>query len=222
MAEIHVAIAGFSSKLAGLITAHLLQHPNIHIHGLCRDASKVLETTRNHPRVTLTVFNAFSISSVRAGVAGCHTAICCYGPMADIMLQGQKVLIDACITEGVARYIAGDFTWDFRNIPAGLVPPKQFAIDVAAYLEEKKDQIKAVHLLTGAFYEAVLSLPGFLWDWDEEKEQGTLKSWGSGDEVWDFSSYDDTARWTVEIVLDEKAVGYIACKLSCLLSFTGY
>jgi hypothetical protein len=61
-----------------------------------------------------------------------------------------------------------------------------------------------------------------LWDWDEEKEQGTLKSWGSGDEVWDFSSYDDTARWTVEIVLDEKAVGYIACKLSCLLSFTGY
>lgn len=222
MAEIHVAIAGFSSKLAGLMTAHLLQHPNIYIHGLCRDATRVIETTRNQPRVTLTVIDAFSVSSVRAGVAGCHTAVCCYGPMADIMLQGQKILIDACILEGVTRYIAGDFTWDFRNITAGLVPPKEFTIDVAAYLEEKKNQIKPVHLLTGAFFEAVLSLPGFLWYWDEEKKEGRLKSWGSGDEIWEFSSYDDAARWTAEIVLDEKAEGYIACEPSYLLSFTGY
>ena len=221
MAEIHVAIAGFNSKLAGLITAHLLQHPNIHIHGLCRDAAKVSETTRDHPRVTLAAFDAFSVSSVRVGVAGCHTAICCYGPAGDIMLQGQKILIDACIAEGVARYIAGDFTWDFRGIPPGLVPLKEFTKEVAAYLEEKKGQIKAVHLLTGALFEAVLTLPGFLWYWDEEKKEGSVKSWGAGDEVWEFSSYDDAARWTVEIVLDEKVEGYIACELSCLLPFLG-
>lgn len=140
--------------------------------------------------------------------------------MADIMQQGQKVLIDACIAEGVARYIAGDFTWDFRRIPAGLVPPKEFTMEIAAYLEEKKSQIKAVHLLTGAFYEAVFSLPGFLWYWDDEKKRGSFKSWGTGDEVWEFSSYEDTARWTTEIALDKTVEGYIVCELSYLLCFS--
>jgi hypothetical protein len=216
--DIHVAIAGFNSRLARLITLHLLPHPRIHIHGLCRDASKVPEATRNHPRVSLFDLDAFDISSVRSGVRGCQTTICCYGSMAPILLEGQKVLIDASIAEGVARYIAGDFTWDFRRIPDGLVPPKNFTIEIAAYLEEVKDKIKGVHLLNGALFEAMVGLPGLFFHWDEKQQKGSFRTWGTGDEIWEITSYDDVARWTVEIVLNEKVDGYLVCESNYVLN----
>jgi hypothetical protein len=215
---IHVAIAGFNSRLARLITSHLLSHPRIHIHGLCRDASKVPEATRNHSRVSLFALDAFDISSVRSGVLGCQTAICCYSPMGAILLEGQKVLIDACIAEGVGRYIAGDFTWDFRRIPDGLVPPKDFTIEIAAYLEDRKEKIKAVHLLTGVMFESMVALPGLFFYWDEKQQKGSFKTWGTGDEIWELSSYNDVARWIVEIVLNEKVDGYLVCESTYVLN----
>ncbi|MFI9837562.1 NmrA family NAD(P)-binding protein [Nonomuraea sp. NPDC051941] len=58
-------------------------------------------------------------------------------------------------------------------------------------------------VLCGAFLE-VLNMPFYQWvDW----ETGTFSYWGDGDRPVDFSTYADTAEWTVEAAPDPSAAG---------------
>jgi hypothetical protein len=54
MATSTVAIAGFTGKLARLVTQNLLEnHPGIKIHGIARSANKVDDSIRAHSAVTI-------------------------------------------------------------------------------------------------------------------------------------------------------------------------
>jgi hypothetical protein len=71
------------------------------------------------------------------------------------MVDGQKPLIDACIAEGVRRYIAGDWSMDSRKLELGKQPPKGPMKLVQAYIEDKEAEggIKAVHVSNACFLE---------------------------------------------------------------------
>lgn len=124
----------------------------------------------------------------------------------EVVVGGQKILIDACEAAGVDRYFAGTFTLDFRKLQLGQLERTDCTIKVAQYLETKN--IKAVHVLIGAFVETWL---GYMDIWDPKKTKFAF--WGSGDEPWDFTTYDDTAALTVAAALDSNAVGVLKCML---------
>jgi hypothetical protein len=46
--------------------------------------------------------------------------------------------------------------------------------------------------------------------WDEKEMK--LSYWGSGNEKWESTSYDNAARFVAEIAVDPKAVGFHECK----------
>ena len=127
------------------------------------------------------------------------------------MVEGQKTLIDACIAENVPRYIASDYSLDFRGLKFGDQPTKDPMKHVQAYLEnlEKENKIKGVHVLNGGFMEVIWA-PFLGWI---NAEKNTFEYFGTGDERIEMTTYEDTAKFTAEAALDPKANGFLNCEL---------
>ncbi|KAL7896169.1 hypothetical protein HDV63DRAFT_169728 [Trichoderma sp. SZMC 28014] len=102
--------------MARLITTFLVQkHPNIQIHGICRSIDKVPAALRSNPSITLFQTTSTDTPGLRRALAGAAVCICAYLGDDTLMIDGQKTLIDACITEDVPRYIASDWSFDFLD-----------------------------------------------------------------------------------------------------------
>lgn len=121
------------------------------------------------------------------------------------MLHGQRVLIDACEEFGVTRYVSSDFTLDYNKLELGQHEGKDCMIQVKQYLQGKK--VKGVHVLIGCFFETWL---GYMHIWDPETRSFTF--WGDSNELWEMTTFEDAARYAVEVVLDPTAVGTFCCK----------
>ena len=202
-----VTIAGITGQLAQLIAKHLLALPkgDIRINGLCRTPSKVPKTLSQDARVTIFQSTADDTSTIRQALKSSQVAICCYLGDIDFMTTAQIILVDACIAENVPRYVAGDWSLDFRGLALGDHPLKDPMKHVAAYLEQKaaSSQIKPIHILNACFLEAPWR---GIWD----AQNNALTYWGAGDEKWELTSYSDAAAFTARVVADPDASGWFS------------
>ena len=122
------------------------------------------------------------------------------------MTDGQKILIDACIAENVPRYIASDWSLDFRGLKLGDHPAKDPMKVVQAYLDEKESEgkIKGVHILNGAFMQVIWSFMGYA-----DTEKGIFRFFGTGEEKLEMTTYEDAAAFTAEVAVDLRASGFL-------------
>ncbi|OQE44738.1 hypothetical protein PENCOP_c002G03055 [Penicillium coprophilum] len=199
-----VGIAGITGKFARLVAKHLCGAPDIQIRGLCRSPSKLPESFRNSPRVTIFQGESTDLDTLRTFVHGCDVVICCYLGDNNLMTEGQKLLVDACELEKVGRYIASDYSLNFPNLEYGQLPAKDPMKHVMAYLEEKKD-VQGVHILIGIFMETFWS--GYFGVW--KPEECKLSLYGNGDELWESTTYDTAAQYVAAVARDPNAVGVL-------------
>lgn len=151
-----VTIADLTGKMAQLITRHLLADPKTKVHDLYRAPAKLPESLASNPRLSVFQSDSNDVKVIHSALKDTNAAICCYLEDADVMTEGQRRLIDACISENVPSYVASDWSMDFRKLQLGQHPLKDPMKLVQAYLEEKEasNQIKAVHILNACFLEA--------------------------------------------------------------------
>ncbi|KAM0293825.1 hypothetical protein ACHAO9_001511 [Fusarium lateritium] len=202
MSSLTVGIAGITGKFGRLVASKLLQNPNINLRGYARDPSKVIPSIAESPRVKLFKGEAFDDASIKPFVTGTDVIICAYLGADDLMIDGQKKLIDVCDEAGVPRYIASDWALDYTKLKLGELFPKDPMIHVKAYLETKKTT-KGVHILVGGFMDPIMS--PFFNIWGPQTQ--TLRYWGEGDEPFESTSYENAAEFTAAIVVDKSAVG---------------
>lgn len=207
-----VAIAGANGKLATLIVNHLLEnHPEVKIHCIARSPEKVAAALRASPNIEIFQASASDTTALRQALKGAEVAVCCYLGDKELMVEGQKTLINACIDEKVARYVASDWAFDYRGLQLGDHPSKDPMIHINTYLEdkEKSGEIKAVHVLNGSFMEMVLGQfnPCF------QPKVHLYQYWGTGDETMEMTTYADAAVFTAEIAADPSAVGFMNSEL---------
>jgi hypothetical protein len=201
-----VAIAGIIGKLGTLIAQNILATSQASIRGLCRDKSKLAsELQAFSDRITLVEGGSADLSAVREAVRGSRVVICCYLGSKELMTDGQKVLIDACVAEGVPRYIASDYSIDYSKLELGDLPAKDPMIEVRACLEGKS--VKGVHVLIGCFMETFVNYLG-VWN----PKENLVKHWGTGDEVWEFTTYGTCAEYVAAVALDPSAQGFLKCE----------
>lgn len=209
MASTRIAIAGFSGRVAQCIATNLLQKSNsIQVIGICRDPSRVPSAIAKHPRVETWKADFADRTTIEKALQNVSTCVCCYRGDADVVTTGQRVLIDACISQNVHRYFASDFSFDYRPLKIGEFPFKDFQLEIDDYLEKKEREsgaFKAVHILNGGFMEAILTQFMGVLDVDSKK----IRYWGTGDEPWDMTSTEDTAKFTAEAICDENATGVL-------------
>ncbi|RSL43547.1 hypothetical protein BHE90_017187 [Fusarium euwallaceae] len=202
MSSLTVGLAGITGKFGRLLASKLLQSPSIHLRGYARDPSKVVPALAESPRLKLFKGEAFDDTAIKPFVTGCDVVVCAYLGADDLMVDGQKKLIDACEEAGVPRYVASDWALDYTKLSLGELFPKDPMIHVKAYLETKK-AVKGVHVLIGGFMDPIFSPLFQVWD----PEAKTLRYWGEGDEPWEATSYDNAAEFTAAVIADTSAIG---------------
>ncbi|KAI1410482.1 nmrA-like family protein [Hypoxylon sp. FL1857] len=200
--SVTVGIAGVTGKFARELAAALLKNPDVTIKGYCRDPSKVPHALAS--KVSLMKGDAFDMSAIHSFVSGCDVVVCCYLGDNKLMLDGQKLLIDACAAEGVPRYVASDWSLDYTKLEPGQLFPKDPMIHVKAYLDAQ-DKVKGVHILVGMFIEPFFA--PFLGTYDAAST--TFKYWGTGDEIWEGTTYQNAAEYTAAVCADKDATGIL-------------
>lgn len=213
---ITVGIAGITGKFARLVVKSLFTYEGVHIRGFCRNASKLPESVRSSPQVTIIQGDANDQDALETFARGCDVIICCYLGDNTFMTHGQKLLVDACESEGVPRYIASDYCLDFTKLEYGQHPAKDPMKKVKEYLDTKEN-VKGVHVLIGAFMETFWS--GYFGVWNPK--EFTLSYYGDGDEVWESATYGTAAEYVAAVAVDKYAVGMQHC-MSILPSKNSY
>jgi hypothetical protein len=178
----------------------------VKINGIVRNASKVPEAFRANSNITIFEADSNDKTALIEALKGSQVCICCYLGDNNLMTDGQKRLIDCCIEVSVPRYIASDWSAEYRTLVPGEVPMKDPMKIIHDYLKEKGDQgndIHGVHILTGAFVEIILAHVF------ADDAHTLIRYFGSGDEGIDVSTMVDVAAWTVEVAMDPIATGVI-------------
>ncbi|GAA87871.1 NmrA-like family protein [Aspergillus luchuensis IFO 4308] len=183
-----VGIAGITGKFARRLLTHLLDvgDGSLTIKGYCRNPSKLPETPL--PRSSKA---AMSLSAAT------------YLGDDKLMVDGQKLLIDACESANVPRYVASDWALDYTKLKVGELFPKDPMIHVKNYLDTKK--VAGVHILIGGFMEPIFSPFFNIMD----VQTNTFRYWGDGNEIMEGTTYDDAAKYTAKVVLDSEAKGVL-------------
>ena len=210
MAPVKIAVAGMTGKFARLITTHLLKKPDVSIVGFARTPSKVPQEIATNKRVTIFQASSTDTQQIRKAIKGADICICCYLGDNSLMVDGQKQLIDACIAEGIPRFMDSGYTFDYRPLAKGAAPQKDFCKEIQEYLEQKKEQIKGIQILNGAFTEVCFAPFYGLFS----AAGPTVQYWGNGDDKIEMTTYEDAAAFAAEVAVDKNAVGYQSGKLN--------
>jgi NAD(P)H-binding len=195
------------SSLSQLITSYLVaKYPTVKINGIARSPSKVPAKFSANSNITIFEASSNDKAAVTKALKGSQVCICGYLGDNSLMTEGQKLLIDACIEAGVGRYIAGDWSADYRTVELGDVPMKDPMKIIYAYLQDKQaagNAIRGVHIFNGGFTEALLA------NVFADEAHTKIHYFGSGDVGLDITTMPNVAAWTAEIAMDPSADGVI-------------
>ncbi|KAF3392677.1 hypothetical protein F1880_008627 [Penicillium rolfsii] len=196
-----IAIAGVTGKFSQCIIKALQQSRDVLIRGYCRSPQKLPRAILDSDQIEIIEGSFDDRESINRFVRGADVVICCYFGSPEVMVEGQKYLIDACEEEGVPRYIPSDFAVDYTKIPDGVLFPKESAKIIMDYLKSKR--VQGAHILTGGLTETFWSEFFGIW----HPENCSMSAWGSGEEVWELTTYQTAAAYTAAVALDKSAIG---------------
>ncbi|PIG88702.1 hypothetical protein AARAC_000586 [Aspergillus arachidicola] len=196
-----VAIAGITRKFSQCIIRAIQESPDVLIRGYCRSPHKLPRAILDSDQIEIIGGSFDDRAHIRRFVRGSDVVICCYFGQPEVMTEGQKYLIDACEEENVPRYIPSDFAVDYTKIPHGVLFPKESAKVIMEYLKSRK--VKGAHILTGGLMETFWSEFFGIWN----PKMCSMSVWGSGEEVWELTTYQTAAAYTAAVALDKSAIG---------------
>ncbi|GJP88483.1 hypothetical protein CBS115989_8528 [Aspergillus niger] len=202
-----VGIAGITGKFARRLVTHLLDagDDSLTIRGYCRSPSKLPDFVKLSPKLEIIKGAAFDQDAIATFVQGYDVVVCYYLGDDKLTVDGQKLLIDACESANVPRYVASDWALDYTKLKLGELFPKDPMIHVKNYLDTEKKKVSGVHILIGGFMEPIFS-PFFN---IVDVQTNTFRYWGDGNEIMEGTTYDDAAKYTAKVVLDPEAKGVL-------------
>ncbi|MEY2848586.1 MAG: hypothetical protein RI885_1251 [Actinomycetota bacterium] len=197
-----VLIAGATGMLGSLIATHLLEEDGVDVRLLLReavpsDAAKSaiiadLTTRGGH----ITIGDVTDPSSLTAATRGVDVVVSALQGGREIIVDGQIALAEAALRGGVRRFIPSDFALDLFAAPDGA---PQFDLRKEADAAIDALDLEVVHILNGAFMDMMLD-PNTAGIVDLAKNSAML--WGTGDEPFNLTTVDDTARFTARVATD--------------------
>ena len=197
-----VLVAGATGMLGSRIATHLLEQPDVRVRLLLQDA--VPSDAAKAQAVEALVAGGASVvlgdvtdpSSLDEATAGVDVVVSALQGGPGVIIDGQVALARSAARNGARRFVPSDFAIDLFAAPEGA---PQFDMRRRADLEMDTLPLQVVHVLNGAFMDLMLdpATPGLI-----DLTQGTVMLWGTGDEAFDLTTVEDTARFTARIATD--------------------
>jgi uncharacterized protein YbjT (DUF2867 family) len=197
-----IVIAGATGDLGGRIVEALLGKGAI-VHALVR-ASTEVEKVKKLKQMGVKVFK-IDMSDSKEIAKACEGASCVVSALAglrDVIITTQKKLLDGAVMAGVPHFIPSDFSIDFTNLAIGQNRNLDFRREFHQYLDEAP--IASTTIFNGPFMDLLTGQMPMILD-----KQKWILYWGNPDQSIDFTTMDDTAKYTANVALDDTAPQFL-------------
>jgi uncharacterized protein YbjT (DUF2867 family) len=203
MATYNVLLAGATGMLGRRIAVHLLSADGVRVKLLVRESAMQDEGKRTVlddlvQRGAEIVFgDVADPQSLDKATRGVHVVVSALQGGRDVVVDGQVSLARAAAANGVPRFLPSDFALDHFKAPPG----EHAGFDLRREADERIAElgIAQINVLNGAFLDGIAT-PGAAVVFDDDA--GTATFWGSGDEHFEATTVDDTARYAARVALD--------------------
>ncbi len=206
-----ILVAGATGNLGGKIIDELLKL-GVHVRAVVREQT-LPEKIANLESKGVKVFVADMLNKKELSkiCMGCHCVVSALSGLKEVIIDVQKVLLDAAVDAGVLKFIPSDFAIDFTNLVPGKNRNLDLRRDFHTYLD--KANIKATTIFNGPFMEFLIGdMPLILF-----KKQRIL-CWGNKNEIMDFTTTLNIATYTALAAVDNETPRYLRIagdRLSC-------
>lgn len=196
------------------ITGHLGQHIGRHaiakglsVRGLGRNPSKLDPTINLESFVQAKTY--YDIPALDAAVSGVDAIIVAYMGTPELQVDGHLLLLRAAERAGVNIFHTSTWTYDFRK--TRFLEHESYDPFVAfARIAELTSPIKPIYMFSGVLAEVLFSLEGRA---DFSPKSGGVfdpvekcfEYYGTGDEKYQWTTEEDAARFSVELIMSEEA-----------------
>jgi uncharacterized protein YbjT (DUF2867 family) len=120
----------------------------------------------------------------------------------EVVIDAQKILLDAAIAAGVPRFIPSDYSLDFTKFSYGENRNLDLRREFHEYID--KTPIAATSIFNGAFMELLTNeMPMILF------KQKIVLYWGNADYQWGFTTMDNTAAYTAKVAMETITPRYL-------------
>lgn len=190
-----IVIAGATGALGGRIAKILLER-GANVRAIVRSSSareSVEELQRWGAAIAEVDFG--SVSDIAGACSGGACVVSALSGLRDTIVETQTLLLEAAVKAGVPRFIPSDFAIDFTKSPPGTNRNLDFRREFHERLD--KAPIAATSILNGMFTDLLTGqAPIILFKFKR------VVYWEDADQPLDFTTMDDTARFTAAAALD--------------------
>lgn len=202
----NVLLVGATGMLGSTIANHLIDHPDTSVRLLVRepspgDADTAAALDDLVSRGAQVVTGDVTVpQSLDAATNGMDVVISALQGQSDIMVDGQIALAESAVRSGVGRFFPSDYAIDLFAAPDGA---PQFDVRKQAAKAIDAMPMQVVHVLNGGFMDMMLdpSSPAIV-----DPNTNTANVFGTGDERFDLTTVDDTARFVTLLATDPSDV----------------
>jgi nucleoside-diphosphate-sugar epimerase len=197
-----IVIAGATGGLGGRIAGDILELGG-DVRAVVRrscDPGKV-EALRARG-VTIAELDSYDVPQLTEACRGASCVVSALSGLRDVIVDTQTSLLEAAVGAGVPRFIPSDYCIDLTKLPAG----SNRNLDLRREFDERLDKapIAATSILNGMFTHLLTGeAPVVLF-----KIKRVLY-WGDADQLLDFTTMDDAARFTAAAALDSRTPRYL-------------
>jgi uncharacterized protein YbjT (DUF2867 family) len=193
-----VLVAGATGDLGHRITRELLTH-DTRLRVLTRPGSGTAASRfADDPRVEVVETTYADPAALAIHLDGVETVVSVLSGTRPVIVDAQRVLLQAAVRAGVARFVPSDYSADHRRIAPGsnrnLELRREFAADLDAA------PVRATSVLNGAFTDMLTGQAPMI-----SFAHHRVLFWSSADQVLDFTTKDDVARTVAHVALDAHA-----------------
>lgn len=197
-----IVVAGATGDLGHRIVRALVDHGAAVRLIVRSNTSK--ETVDEFENVGVNVFklNAWSAEEIARACAGASCVVSALAGLREVVIDAQKVLLDAAVAAHVPRFIPSDYSLDFTKFSSGENRNLDWRREFHRYIDQAP--IAATSIFNGAFADMLTGqMPLVLF------KQKIVLYWGDADHQMGFTSKDDTAAYTAQAALDPTAPRFL-------------
>ncbi len=197
-----IIIAGATGNLGERI-AQILCQKGAEVRAIVRESSDV-EKVRRLESMGIKVFkvNMLNVEEITKACAGVDCVVSALAGLRDVIIDTQKVLLDAAIAAGVPRFIPSDYSLDFTKFKEGENRNLDLRREFHTYLD--KAPIAATTIFNSAFMDMLTDqMPLILF------KQKRILYWGNADHKMAFTTVQNTAEYTANVALDPSTPRYL-------------
>jgi nucleoside-diphosphate-sugar epimerase len=190
-----ILVAGGTGNLGERIINALLDR-GAEVHAVVRAGSDPKKTEKLE-RLEVNVFkvNMSSVDDVSKACMGASCVVSALAGLRNVIIDIQKILLDAAVMAGVPRFIPSDYSLDFTKFSPGENRNLDLRREFHGYLD--KSSISATTIFNGAFAHLLTDqMPLILF------KQKRVLYWGDADHRMGFTTIEDTATFTANAALD--------------------